>query len=243
MTIYSYLDATPEQINEYVARGLLDRAEHPEFPLSMLTYGRETVHNNAWDHVTLRCRGIIFNRETGEVIARPFEKFFNLGTANMPETDPESPEFMKNLSAEPDWTMTQPTVYEKVDGFLCTLYRWNGTEYIASKGSFTSPHAKWATAWYRKHRNGIHIWPEDYTPVFEGICPDLRIVVNYKERNELILLALIKIETGEELNPTSLRTWGTGNDINTPLLNNLTWQEASIRALAPTENEEGFVLT
>src|ERR1019366_9922764 len=89
----------------------------------------------------------------------------------------------------------QPEVWEKMDGFLCTMYEWEGKHYIASKGSFDSPHAKWATAWYQANVKGE--WPDGYTPVFEGITPSLRIVVDYATFEGLVLLALVNRETGE----------------------------------------------
>src|ERR1039458_5853170 len=84
----------------YLETRLVDVATHDEFPLQMLTYGREAVHTNNWDVVIRKCRGIIFNIETGEIVARPFFKFFNLGTAGMPETNPSNWEFDGNRSEE-----------------------------------------------------------------------------------------------------------------------------------------------
>jgi RNA ligase len=186
MKIWDYLAVTPTQFQtDYVDTRLVDVAKHPQFPLQLLCYGREAVHTNNWDAVIRKCRGVIYNIETEEIIARPFEKFFNLGTAGMPETDPEDWHFDGN--GIPDGCV--PEVWEKMDGFLCTLYSYNGESYIASKGSFDSPHAKWATAWYRAHVTGH--WPKGYTPMFEGITPNIRIVVDYGKREGLALLALI----------------------------------------------------
>ena len=236
MNIYTYLDTTPENLQMYINEGLVDRAEHDDFPLSMLTYGRKATYDNVWDNITRRCRGLIFNRDTFEIVARPFEKFFNLGTAGMPETDPST------------WGSTQtdevlfgkPTVWEKMDGFLATLYSYNGKSYIASKGSFHSPHAKWASAQIKETWQ----WPLGYTPVFEGICPDLRIVVDYKDFQGLILLALINNETGEELDPCDLHIYANKNGVEDPRQFPLTVDEARKKAFDVTvENFEGYVLT
>ena len=41
--------------------------------------------------------------------------------------------------------------------------------------------------------------------MFEGLNRDLRIVVDYGQRQELVLLAVINNETGEELDRENLR--------------------------------------
>jgi hypothetical protein len=212
--IWDYLAITPSQFQtKYVETRLVDVAMHPEFPLEMLTYGREAVHTNNWDRVIRKCRGIIYSTETEDIISRPFEKFFNLGTAGMPETDPGTWDELFALA------VGAPEVWEKMDGFLCTMYEYDGKQYIASKGSFDSVHAKWATAWYNNHpvhKSGRYAWPAGYTPVFEGICSSIRIVVDYEKFEGLVLLALVNNETGEELNQKELQTWAYSNNLTTP---------------------------
>src|SRR5208337_2702202 len=112
-------------------------------------------------------------------------------------------------------------------------------------GSFHSTHAKWATAWYDTNvtRGGFtEPWPAGYTPVFEGICSSLRIVVGY-EFEGLVLLALVNNETGEELNQTSLRVWAAKNGVKTPRVFDYDWQYAREKSMDPDiENFEGYVL-
>ena len=230
MKFWDYLQTTPTHFRDnYANTGLVDVAIHPEFPLTMFTYGREAVHTNNWDAVIRKCRGIIFNTVTEEIIARPFEKFFNMGTADMPETDPNT------------WLcgVAEPEVWEKMDGFMCTMYSYYGKSYIASKGSFDSIHAKWATA----QVNANWQWPLGYTPMFEGICSSIRIVVDYEKFEGLVLLALVNNETGEELNRTSLQVWAKKNGVTTPTIYDLSWKDARMASLDKTvENFEGYVL-
>jgi RNA ligase len=240
--IWQYLNVTKDEFKtKYHDTRLVDVATHDEFPLQMLTYGREAVHGNVWDSVTTKCRGIIFNTETDEIVARPFEKFFNLGTANMPETEPEQ---WVHCVGKRQWMLNSPEVWEKMDGFLCTLYEYKGKAYIASKGSFHSTHAKWATAWYREQMGTFYhgAWPTGYTPVFEGICSSLRIVVGY-EFEGLVLLALVNNETGEELNRESTKAWAVEYEFRTPSDFNFDWREAQSKSMNPeTTNVEGYVL-
>jgi RNA ligase len=238
MKLLEYLGITEDELQiKYIATGLIDLAFHDEFPLEMLTYGREAVHENVWDDVTTKCRGLIVNMETGEIIARPFEKFFNLGDTSYYNQDAHD--------FEAAWG--QPEVHEKMDGFLCTMYEWEGKQYLASKGSFHSMHAKWATAWYHQHTpndypNVGYAWAKGYTPVFEGITPSIRIVVDYGGREELVLLALVNKETGEELPHEELAYFAKINNIHLPAHYTMSWQQASVKSLDATKNFEGYVL-
>jgi RNA ligase len=226
MNFWKYINRSPEQFDrDYLQTKLVTCSKDRGFPLNLYTYGRECVHTNAWDEVITKCRGIIVNRDTGEIVARPFEKFFNLA-------DPNSG-FPNATTAE------EPVVWEKMDGFLCTGYKWEGKWWCASKGSFHSPHAKWATAQIQKSPE----WPEGYTPVFEGITSNLRIVLDYGKREELVLLALVNNETGEELNPYSLTIWASKNGLSTPRDYHMTYEEAYAQSLEDVTGEEGFVLT
>jgi RNA ligase len=241
MKIWQYLGVSPEKFRtNYLETRLVDVAIHPQFPLKMFTYGREAVHTNNWDSVIRKCRGIIFDVKTDDIIARPFEKFFNLGTANMPETDPTRWEFDGNQTGT-----KPPEVWEKMDGFLCTAYTYNGETYIASKGSFDSVHARWATNWYRNHpvhESGRYTWPAGYTPVFEGICSSIRIVVDYENFEGLVLLALVNNETGEEMG-RGFDCWAYSNNLTTPKKYDLGWKEARNMSLdVKVENFEGYVL-
>ena len=236
MNFWTYIGVTRAAFEvDYLEAGYVAVQHHATFPLDIYAYTRKTVQEAKWDAVTSRCRGIIVNRETGEIVSRTFEKFHNYGS-DLAET--AEPLYAVNFSAE-------PTVWEKMDGFMATLYTWQGVDYIASKGSFSSIHAKWATAWLRGRFGESLGVPEGYTAVFEGLHRDLRIVIDYKDRQELVLLALINNETGEEFTPESLEGFATEKSLTIPLPFNMTLEQARIYTMedAPTASEEGFVLT
>jgi RNA ligase len=233
VNFWTYIGKTQKEFeDEYLETRLVNWQQHDKFPLRIYTYGREAVHEGVWDNVTRKCRGIVVNDLTWEIVARPFEKFFNLGSEEVPDC---------TLDAIETWM--QPVVWEKVDGFLCTLYRWEGQNYIASKGSFTSPHAKWATHWVQS--TAWSMWMTlGQTPVFEGINPNLRIVVDYGKRQELVLLAIIDNETGEEYPARKLNATAAGFNTRCAELHLINWQEAHSRSYdTERTNEEGYVLT
>lgn len=198
MKLEKYIDLN--LLRDHIDNGLVNCVGHPQLPLMILSYSRDAVQNNTWDEITTKCRGLVVD-DTGEIIARPFEKFFNLMTHDRPET------WFENLPAE------KPQVLEKLDGSLGILYRFEGYTGIASKGSFASDHAVWATTYYDAHHKSA-TWPLGYTPVFEMIAESVqRHVVHYGAEDHLVLTALINNETGEEAAYEDLYYWGTLNDI------------------------------
>lgn len=233
MKLHEYLDIA--KLEEQIAEGNVNRNFHKKFTnLAIYTYSKQCTMDYAWNEITCKCRGLIVDTSTWEVIARPFEKFFNLGETAFPEYHRENlPEFA-------------PVITDKLDGNLITLYPWRGTWYAASKGSFHSDHADWANTWLSKSDSEYTIkqwfWPEGYTPVFEMIAEELEHhVVHYgKEASGLYLLALVHIATGAELNSYSKKVWADRNDvIDVPVL------DISVeKALVENEkNAEGYVLT
>lgn len=233
MKLCDYLDVSI--LDDHIAMGLVEKRFHQTYPLMILTYSRETVWSNLWDDVTEKCRGLIVNYITGEIVARPFEKFFNLGTSYRPET------FKENLPCRP------PLVTEKLDGSLGILWEYRGHIGIASKGSFHSEHAEWATEWYVKNIQlamapeftGV-IWPQGYTPIFEMICQGIQHHVIHYDQDRLVLLAMVNNETGEELDPRTLYTWADANLV-TPVQYYAKTVDEVVAENRP--DHEGYVLT
>lgn len=225
MNFFKYIGIDKETfIEKYLHGGWVNEGIHKTLPLNIFCYSRKCQYESNWDSVISKCRGIVVDRGTEEIVARPFEKFHNYG----------SPQAEGTLFD----VRVQPTVWEKMDGFMVTAFKYRGEWHAASKSSFHSIHAKWATAELRRHANEF---PEGWTPIFEGLHPDLRVVVNYGDKKELVLLALINNETGEEMTPGKLRTLSA--DYNTPGQHWITLAEAKEHVLDNVKNDEGYVLT
>lgn len=135
-------------------------------------------------------RGLILDAD-GRVIARGFNKFFNHG--EQPETDATYDK------VRPQW------ILEQVDGSLGIPFMTpDGVVRWATRGSFTSEQAIKAgeiadktglTNLYAKFKAGLD--PENaYTPLFEIIYPENRIVVNYGGQEKLVFLGLVRNDTG-----------------------------------------------
>lgn len=166
----------------YIKKGLIKKQSHPTEPLWIYNYTHKTQVEDAWDTVTRQARGIILNEE-GNVVARPFKKFFNLS------------ENKTNVPA------TEPKVYEKLDGSLGILYWVNNKPFIATRGSFTSDQAIKGTELLQKYKEHFHRLNRAYTYLFEIIYPENRIVVDYNGMEDLIFLGAVHNESGEEFAP------------------------------------------
>lgn len=158
---------TKDILDRYVAEGWLISQTHPTLPLTIYNYSQATQYEAKWDEVTLSCRGLVFD-DNGDQVSYPFKKFFNI-------------EENKHTPTE------HFEIYEKVDGSLITVFNYNGEWVVSSRGSFTSDQAIAAQKLFKQLMNLDRI-DKRVTYLFELIAPWNRIVVDYGELEELILL-------------------------------------------------------
>lgn len=180
------------QIIEKVMSGTIPDTINAKFngDLVILNYKPEVQFENSWTPLEIACRGLIINHKTGEVVARPFDKFFNWG-----ENDRKTDVDIKIIT-------------EKLDGSLGILYRKNGYK-IATRGSFKSEQALWATDFlFKKYGDKLGHIPCSWTLLFEIIYPENRIVVDYGNRHELVLLAIRNRFTGHYIHHSDVQMFG-----------------------------------
>jgi RNA ligase len=175
----------------------------------------------------LECRGLIYDAE-GTIVARGFRKFFNV--SERPETQMEA---LLSLG--------QPEIAVKHDGSLGILFysekegRWR----VATRGSFASDQALWATRFFHTHYQPPLHHPE-YTYLFEIIYPANKIVVDYGEREDLVLIGVVNPADGREYSYDVVRDLGRRHGWSTvEVEEHLDW---SLLAEAERPNFEGFVL-
>jgi tRNA splicing ligase len=193
------------------------------------------VFDQHWDGVTQKTRGLIVDDVTDEIIARPYEKFFAYNTPGISKTYPRS---VDNIEKE----FGPPIITEKINGCLGTYWKYDGQWGIATKGSFNSEHAKWATEWMKRHeqRYGTFRYPDGYTPVFEIICQDIQPHVIKYDTDECVLLNFVNIETGEELARYNTTYYAVQNVISYTGSERLSLQDA---LQADSDKFEGYVAT
>jgi RNA ligase len=203
--------------------GMVKGTPDPSGRLSILNYTKRAQFTpELWNHVTDKCRGLIVDND-GTLVARGFEKFWNLNDIHHPET------LMENLPATP------PVLTRKLDGSLGIGYELDGKWRVATRGAFTSEQAVWASEWME--RNTPSVWPAGWTPLFEIVYPDNQIVVRYAYSG-LVLLALVKIETGEELEYAELVREGERNGVSVVEMFDRPLAEC---VAEDVRNEEGYV--
>lgn len=213
-----------EELRQALAAGLVRRQHHPELPYVIWNYTSRCAYEKAWNPVTTTCRGLIISEDDGTVIARPFGKFFNYG---------EHPPGSLDLDAPAEVT-------SKEDGSLGICFphpgewRWS----VATRGSFTSTQALWATSWFREHADLAFFSPR-CTYLFEIIARWNRIVVDY-DWEGLVLLAILDTETGADLPlPEDPGVLGDGFRVVTRFS---AATLAQALALPPRDNAEGVVV-
>ncbi len=211
--------------NDLVDQKYLRRVENEAGTLFLYTYTEKTEHEKFWTKETRMARGLIVEKSTGTVIAKPFEKFFNLG--QMEET------FLTNLPNEPY------TVQEKMDGSLGIIYYYDGKWNVATKGSFTSDQAVKATEMLKKH--DLSLIPQNLTLLTEIIYPANKIVVKYEEE-KLVLLSIIDNSSGYEFYNVKNTTIPTIEQFTTPKIYSYTIDQMIALQKTMPKDEEGFVV-
>ena len=214
---------TKAELDDQIANKMVKVTPHPSGSLSILNYTQQASFTpEHWNHVTDICRGLIVAVD-GTVVARSFEKFWNLDDLRHPET------LMANLPSTP------PTLTQKMDGSLGIAYTLDGVYYIATRGSFTSKQATWASAWVAGQSR--FEWPTGYTPVFEIIYPANQIVVRY-DFSGLVLLSMIEVDTGQEAERSAIEHFAQINGLRLAEQYHRGFAEC---ALDDIPNEEGYV--
>jgi RNA ligase len=179
MTIYKRMEI--QFLHQLIDEGYIYAQQHPDSELTIYNYSPKAQYERVWNEWTLLCRGLIMDRDY-QIIARPFRKFFNLSEHDSNEIPIENFE-----------------VFEKLDGSLGILYPHKGQYFIATRGSFDSKQAIKANALlHTKYAHTLPLINPQKTYLFEIIYPENRIVIDYGQKEELILLAVIDKETGKE---------------------------------------------
>jgi len=208
-----------------VAEGVLRCAD-----LDDLRIYNYTNHCKQWDETTINSRGIIFNRQTGEVVAQTFPKFFNMNE----RTDTQE----RNLPWHDGFR-----IFKKEDGWFGSLYRHAGQHKVASRGSFTSPGAIWASKFLDDNYD-LDGFPDEVTLVFELICPITKIVVDYGDREDLVLLSAYNRHTGKEYRWCEVASFASDYGFTLVKSYDQNWLGACRGSLKtiPGNEQEGFVI-
>jgi RNA ligase len=211
-------------LEKYHQEGLLYKQVHPTLPLTIWNYTEKVQYDGLWDDITLMCRGLVTD-DKGNVVARPFKKFFNMEEGkHTPTSDFE--------------------VYDKMDGSLGIFFYYEGGWVMATRGSFTSDQAvKGYEMMFKYDFANLH---KDYTYLFEIIYDQNRIVVKYPFE-DLVLLGMINTKTGYEVNlyseDTDVRLKNLVSNVGLKVVNKYDGIfDYSVLKSMVKNNEEGFIV-
>ena len=146
------------------------------------------------------CRGIIFDSKTGDIIRRPFHKFFNVNERE------ETQDHVIDLSRP-------HAILEKLDGSMIAPFIVTTDEFVEKmNGGYYKKKLIWGTkmgatdvakpvedfvARNPQYIEIVNEWLESgWTPIFEWCSRKQRIVLDYPE-DRLVLTAVRNMHTGE----------------------------------------------
>jgi hypothetical protein len=209
------------KLDKLIDSKYISRQKHPESDLFIYNYTPRAQFNKVWDELTMMSRGLILD-EKGEIIARPFKKFFNLG---------------EHLNEGKEIPNESFEVTQKLDGSLGILYWLDNKPFLATRGSFVSDQAVMGNKILKKYTNQLTKLDKNLTYLFEILYPENRIVVDYKGLEDIVLLATIDRQSGKE---AGVDDW---KDLFTVVnkvdgINDLDQLTANQK-----DNEEGYVIT
>ena len=208
-----------EKLQKYYEEGWLIKQTHPTLPLTIWNYSQTTQYEGKWDEITLHCRGLVTD-DMGNVVARPFKKFFNMEEGKHTPTE----EF---------------DVYEKMDGSLIIVFWYDGGWVVASRGSFISEQAIGASKIFFEELD--HNFSIGITYLFEFTAPWNRIVVDYGEKPNLTLLGAIRTDDETEATWEQLKMIGDGANCDVVKKYNGISDYSTLKGMID-DNAEGFVI-
>ena len=174
------------EVNRLIDEGYITKRFNSDNSLYILNYGQKAQFESLWNKYTLNSRGHIYRADTNQIIARPFGKFFNYEEIINKDLGFDVP----NLDFD---------AFDKADGSLGILYKdLNGDYKISTRGSMESEQAIEGTKILNEKYGDICFRPH-VTYLFEIIFPENRIVIDYKDKRDLILLATIDTESGQDI--------------------------------------------
>lgn len=163
------------ELRRAIVDGYVDVVAHDG--LYVLKYSDRAMYEGVWNDVTMTCRGLIVD-VNGRIVARGWNKFFNLSEI----------EHLLDRETLTIHLTNNALVMPKVDGSLGIAWRdENGQWRVATPGSLKSPQARHAQRIMNERYAPFDVLPGQ-TLLVEIVYPDNRIVTDYGDFDDLILL-------------------------------------------------------
>ena len=165
------------------------------FP-DVIICNEEEMRQDEQAAIRRECRGIIFDSKTGNIIRRPFHKFFNVNERE------ETQERFINLGHP-------HCILEKLDGSMIAPFIVNGEMIWGTKMGATDV-AKPVEEFVKNNPEYITFADEvidnGWTPIFEWCSRKQRIVLDYYD-DQLVLTAIRNIHDGSYMSYEQMYDW------------------------------------
>ena len=204
------------QLQELRENRLVVTSDHPDYDLTVCNYtAKRAIRANEWTPLLEICRGLIIDSE-GTIVARPFPR-------------------MQEVRGDEPLPPGPFTAYEKLDGSMGIQYPTPEGPRIATRGSFVGRQAIRGSQLLEQYRD--FPFEPGLTPLWEIIYPEGRLVIDYGERDEIVLIGLVETATGIE------RPLPAQADVPFPVAQAVRGPQTAdeLRALE-VPNAEGFVV-
>ncbi len=178
-----------ETLRQLEADHYLTGRTHHRLPLTIWNYTPKVQYSGFWTPDTRACRGLVTD-ESGKVIARPFQKFFNVEEHHI------------------DDLVGPWRAYEKFDGTLGIAFNYDDQWIMATRGSFVSEQAERGGQMLQHYMGQMDHGGLDpnFTYLYEILYPENRIVVDYDGEEKLVLLGMIHAQKDWE-GPAEYSAW------------------------------------
>ena len=109
-----------EKLEKYYQDGLLSKQTHPIHDLTIWNYSPKVQYDKLWDDITIQCRGLVTN-SNGDIIARPFKKFFNYEEVSIHDTPDEEFEIFEKMDEQSKQSSSQ---HQAIADKITSIERW-----------------------------------------------------------------------------------------------------------------------
>jgi hypothetical protein len=201
---------------------------HPTLPLVILSY--DQIESPKMEPIVRECRGLVLHTETYEIVAGCMPRFFNMGEA-------------LEITGKFDWE-SHLNARVKEDGSLMSLYHFNGTWMVKTRGSWADQAIgenmpRWDELFFSLLPKGfLKVCQPDLTYVFE-MCSMYNQVVRQYPEPKLFLLTVIYSETNNEFSATAADLIAKKRGLNRPEKLDITNPEAVKQYIIQLEQTDG----
>jgi RNA ligase len=195
VNIYDLIDQG--ELNRDIDSKYINVRPHPTLPIKIYNYSKLATIEYYWSDPVKICRGLITDNN-GNIVSRPYPKFFNVEEGSLHERL-QLADYLE--------------IKRKEDGWFGIHWKYDGQHGVASRGSFDSLGAKFATDRFQRFvkYGSINEISDDISLIFEIISKPLRIVKQY-DWEGICLTGAINKNTGLELRKDELTSvWETLN--------------------------------